>query len=89
MFICEVDEQWSFMGNKNNQRWLDYAWEPRLKKIIAYALGCRERRNSIYFSSCYIYNSVVHGHFTMCRLSLIENKHIVGKRPPSSKFMIK
>ncbi|MGQ5487184.1 IS1 family transposase, partial [Photobacterium damselae subsp. piscicida] len=26
--ICEVDEQWSFVGKKKNQRWLWYAWEP-------------------------------------------------------------
>ncbi|RWA45785.1 transposase, partial [Yersinia pestis] len=25
--ICEVDEMWSFVGNKKQQRWLWYAWE--------------------------------------------------------------
>nr|AKN39890.1 Mobile element protein [Vibrio tasmaniensis] len=25
--ICEVDEQWSFVGNKKNRRWLWYALE--------------------------------------------------------------
>ncbi len=31
--ICEVDEMWSFVGNKKQQRWLWYAWEPRFKRI--------------------------------------------------------
>ncbi|MGL9750838.1 MAG: IS1 family transposase [Symbiopectobacterium sp.] len=26
--ICEVDEMWSFVGNKKRQRWRWYAWEP-------------------------------------------------------------
>ncbi|MGR5377210.1 IS1 family transposase [Vibrio harveyi] len=37
--ICEVDEQWSFVGNKKNHRWLWYTWEPRYKLIIAHAFG--------------------------------------------------
>ncbi|MCG6273264.1 IS1 family transposase [Vibrio vulnificus] len=42
--ICEVDEQWSFVGSKKKQRWLWYAREPRLKRIIAHAFGNRSRR---------------------------------------------
>jgi insertion element IS1 protein InsB len=39
--FCEVDEQWPFVGNKKNQHWLFYAWEPRFKRIITHALGRR------------------------------------------------
>ena len=39
--ICEMDEQWSFVSDKKNQRWLWYAWEPRFKRIIAHAFGRR------------------------------------------------
>ncbi|WP_187655748.1 IS1 family transposase, partial [Xenorhabdus sp. PB62.4] len=42
--ICEVDEIWSFVGNKKYQRWLWYAWEPRLKRIIAHTLGRRSKK---------------------------------------------
>ncbi|MDE9537301.1 IS1 family transposase, partial [Xenorhabdus bovienii] len=42
--ICEIDEQWSFVGNKKNQRWLWYAWEPRLKRILAHVFGDRSRK---------------------------------------------
>ncbi len=38
-----MDEQWSFVGNKKQQRWLFYAWEPRFKKIIAHAFGSRSK----------------------------------------------
>ncbi|WP_099137728.1 IS1 family transposase [Xenorhabdus innexi] len=43
-FICEVDEMGSFVGNKKCQRWLWYAWEPRLKRIIAHAFGRRNKK---------------------------------------------
>ncbi|BET97084.1 hypothetical protein TCT1_20050 [Xenorhabdus sp. TCT-1] len=42
--ICEVDEQWSFVRSQKNQRWLWYAWEPRLKRIIAHAFGKRNKK---------------------------------------------
>lgn len=35
---------WSFVGNKKQQRWLWYAWEPRLKRIIAHAFGSRSKK---------------------------------------------
>lgn len=35
---------WSFVGNKKQQRWLWYAWEPRLKRIIAHAFGNRSKK---------------------------------------------
>ncbi len=31
------------MGNKQNQRWLWYAWEPRLKRIVSHVFGDRGR----------------------------------------------
>lgn len=35
---------WSFIGNKKRQRWLWYAWEPRLKRIIAHVCGSRSKK---------------------------------------------
>lgn len=34
----------SFIGNKNCQRWLWYAWEPQLKRIIAHVFGSRSKK---------------------------------------------
>ncbi|MCP9267030.1 IS1 family transposase [Xenorhabdus sp. XENO-1] len=42
--ICEIDEQWSFVGNKKNQRWLWYAWEPKKKRIVAHVFGDRSQK---------------------------------------------
>ncbi|MEZ5452561.1 MAG: IS1 family transposase [Thiothrix sp.] len=39
--VCEMDEQWSYVGKKSQQRWLWYAWSPHLKRVFAYALGSR------------------------------------------------
>ncbi|PID50369.1 MAG: hypothetical protein CR991_01950 [Proteobacteria bacterium] len=39
--IGEMDEQWSFVGSKANQRWLWYAWSPHFKTVFAYAFGRR------------------------------------------------
>ncbi|MCP9267498.1 IS1 family transposase [Xenorhabdus sp. XENO-1] len=41
-----MDEQWSFVGNKKQQRWLWYACEPRLKPIIVMSLGSEIRKCS-------------------------------------------
>lgn len=35
---------WSFIGNKKRQRWLLYAWDPRLKRIIVHVLGYRGKK---------------------------------------------
>lgn len=32
------------MTNKKQQRWLGYAWEPRLKRIIARTFGRRNKK---------------------------------------------
>ncbi|PHM28154.1 transposase [Xenorhabdus budapestensis] len=32
------------MGNKKNQRWFWYVWEPRLKRIVAHVFGDRSRK---------------------------------------------
>ncbi len=42
--IWEIDEQWSFVGNKKNQRWLWYAWEPNRKTVVAHVFGDRSRK---------------------------------------------
>ena len=39
--VCELDEQWSYVGKKSQPRWLWYAWSPHFKRVIAYAFGRR------------------------------------------------
>jgi IS1 family transposase len=37
----EIDEMWSFVGKKANQKWLWYAFDPSRKKIVCWELGRR------------------------------------------------
>jgi insertion element IS1 protein InsB len=37
----EIDEMWSFVGHKEHQAWLWYAFEPHSKQIVAWTVGER------------------------------------------------
>jgi IS1 family transposase/transposase-like protein len=37
----EVDEMWSFVEKKKNQRWLRYAFSPKTRQVIGYVRGRR------------------------------------------------
>ena len=39
---AELDEQWSFVGNKPNQRWLWYAVDHATNTVLAYVFGKRK-----------------------------------------------
>jgi IS1 family transposase len=39
---AEMDEQWSFVGNKSNQRWIWYTVEHSTNTILAYVFGKRK-----------------------------------------------
>ena len=39
--ISELDEQWSFVGNKVNRHWLWYAFDTKRKRVVAYTFGPR------------------------------------------------
>ena len=39
---AEMDEQWSFVGSKSNQRWIWYAVEHSTNTILAYVFGKRK-----------------------------------------------
>jgi len=38
----EIDEQWSFVQNKSNQRWIWYAVDHKTNTILAYVFGRRK-----------------------------------------------
>ena len=39
---AELDEMWSFVQNKDNQRWLWYAIDHKTRKILAFVFGRRK-----------------------------------------------
>ena len=42
--VCELDEQWSYVQNKKNQRWLWYAFDKYNKRIVAHCFGDRSNQ---------------------------------------------
>lgn len=40
-FICELDEQWSYVGSKAWQHWLGYAYNTKTGGVLAYTFGPR------------------------------------------------
>jgi len=38
----ELDEMWSFVGNKKNQRWLWLAIDHKTRKVVAFVFGRRK-----------------------------------------------
>ncbi|MEW9809321.1 MAG: IS1 family transposase [Candidatus Symbiodolus clandestinus] len=42
--ICEMDEQWDFVGNKSRQHWLWYAFDTKRKRAIAHVFGPRTKQ---------------------------------------------
>ncbi len=81
--ICEVDEQWSFVGKKKNQRWLWYAWEPRYKRIIAHAFGKRDT-DAFNQLQCLLSKFTIPlyctDNFPVYSMNLPRETHIMGKR---------
>src|SRR5438093_12171270 len=39
---AEIDEMWSFVGSKSQQRWLWHAIEHHTGQVLAYVFGTRE-----------------------------------------------
>lgn len=39
--ICELDEQWTFVGSKARQHWLWYAYNTKTGGVLAYTFGPR------------------------------------------------
>jgi insertion element IS1 protein InsB len=39
---AELDEQWSYVGNKSNQRWLWYAVDHMTNTVLAFVFGKRK-----------------------------------------------
>jgi len=54
-FICdeaEIDEQWSFVEKKSNQRWIWYAIYHSTNTILAYVFG--KRKDIVDISTAYV-----------------------------------
>ncbi|MDD7804158.1 MAG: IS1 family transposase [Endozoicomonas sp. (ex Botrylloides leachii)] len=75
-----MDEQWSFVGSKKNQRWLWYAWELRFKRIIAHAFGRRTDATLKNLLKPYRFKFYCTDQWPSYAKYLPEEPHIIGKR---------
>ena len=41
---AELDEMWSYVGHKDNRRWLWHAIDQETRKVLAYVFGERKDR---------------------------------------------
>ena len=67
---AELDEQWSFVEKKSNQRWICYAVEHLTNTILAYIFG---KRKDVVFKKLKYCLGVYDRH-------VASNNHEVGKR---------
>lgn len=45
--ICELDEQWAYVGNKNHRHWLWYAFDTKRKRVVAIPLVHETMRHAV------------------------------------------
>jgi insertion element IS1 protein InsB len=78
----QVDEQWSFVQNKGNQRWLWYAMDAVTGIILAFVLGkrtdemCKELMNKLAIFKIKKYYTDDHASY---RKFITPHRHVVGK----------
>jgi insertion element IS1 protein InsB len=82
-FEAELDEQWSYVGNKSNQRWLWYAIDHATNTVLAYVFG--KRKDEVFLKLKALLEPLnIHQYYTddwgAYQRHLDENKHTVGKR---------
>ena len=80
---AELDEQWSFVGRKSNQRWLWYAVEHKTNTVLAYVFG--RRKDEVFRKLKELLNPFgIQKFYTddwgAYERNLDESKHEVGKR---------
>ena len=44
--VTELDEQWSYVGSKNNQQWLWLAFHSPTRQVLAMHVGKRTRKDA-------------------------------------------
>ena len=82
--VCEMDEQWAYVGSKKKQCWLFYAWESRFKKVLAHVFCSRShhtlekllsRLKPLMRKICFICTDGWESYTTR----LPSDKHVLGK----------
>lgn len=80
---AELDEMWSFVGKKENQRWLWHAIDHNTHKVLAYHFGAR--KDTVFRElqkklSCFNIDFYYTDDWGAYERNLPKQKHLVGKR---------
>lgn len=83
VFEAELDEQWSYVGKKSNQRWLWYAIDHTTNVVLAYVFG--KRKDEVFLKLKALLEPFnINQYFTddwgAYQRNLDQNQHTVGKR---------
>ena len=82
--VLELDELWSFVGNKGQKRWLWIALNRRTRQVVAFVIGdrsaktCRKlwQRIPYEYRRCHSYSDFWHAYE---QLLITGRHHLVGK----------
>lgn len=80
--ICELDEQWSFVGNKARQHWLWYAYNTKTGGVLAYTFGPRTDetcRELLALLTPFTIGMLTTDEWGSCTRELPKEKHLTGK----------
>mgnify|MGYP003503881147 FL=1 len=79
----EADEQWSFVQNKKQQRWLWYAIDKSTKKVLAFVFGSRKDEMCLKLMALLSLFNINKYHTDSWQAyynCIPKEKHIVGKK---------
>ena len=80
--ICEMDEQWGWVGNKRRQHWLFYGFDTKRKKVLAHVFGPRTSetlRRLLQLLKKFSIGMFTTDGWPSYQQQLFQTKHLVGK----------
>ena len=80
---AEVDEMWSFVGSKCQQRWLWHAIDHHTGQVLAYVFGTREDETFLQLKELFSavwHHTLLHRRVGAYRRHIDPDKHTVGKQ---------
>ncbi|WP_155963373.1 IS1 family transposase [Enterobacter sp. BIDMC 29] len=80
--ICELDEQWSFVGSKARQHWLWYAYNTKTGGVLAYTFGPRTDetcRELLALLTPFTIGMLTSDNWGSYDREVLQDKHLTGK----------
>jgi len=80
----EIDELWTFVGSKNNKKWLLYAYDRQSGEIVAFVWGSRNTKTAKALRKKLIdleitYDCIATDDWVSFKKAFAKDNHIIGK----------